>query len=163
MRIYKSGSQVIIAEENGNELFSNTVTETAMTLYENTVSIDKGQNGRQIIRIAYTSVLDEDGVSVGDKSAVINYLSAFIGSNIVTSTQDDALYVVYPQDKLVSDAWGRPKAVIDKSIFHGMFTYNVPVNTWCERLNGTELTAFSNASSVNGALELVSGTTLNRS
>jgi hypothetical protein len=49
------------------------------------------------------------------------------------------------------DAWGRQKAVIDKSLFHGMFTFNVPVSTWYETFNGTvrDATSFT---SVDGAL-----------
>ena len=58
------------------------------------------------------------------------------------------------------DAWGRPKAIIDNSIFHGMFTYNVPIPVWEESLNGT-VQAFANATSENGKLVLASGATLN--
>jgi len=57
------------------------------------------------------------------------------------------------------DAWGRPKVITDNSIFHGMFTYNVPVTTWYETFNGTEQ-PFTNCTSVNGALEIVAGSTL---
>jgi hypothetical protein len=62
---------------------------------------------------------------------------------------------------LARDAWGRPKAIIDQSLFHGMFSYNVPVKTWYETQNGgAELTP-TNATSVDGALSLVAGGTLN--
>ena len=27
-------------------------------------------------------------------------------------------------------AWGGQKATIDYSLFHGMFTFNVPITTW---------------------------------
>lgn len=59
------------------------------------------------------------------------------------------------------DAWGRPKAILDRSILHGMFTYNVPVAIWQESFNGTVLSAFSNATSVEGKLNLAAGATLN--
>jgi len=59
------------------------------------------------------------------------------------------------------DAWGRQKTVTDKSLFSGMFTQGIPSNLWYESLNGTELTAFSNATSVNGKLSLLAGATLN--
>jgi len=64
------------------------------------------------------------------------------------------------KNELGYDAWGKPKTTIDLSLFHGMFTYNVPVTVWYESLNGVELAAFSNASSVNGKLNLQSGVTL---
>lgn len=61
---------------------------------------------------------------------------------------------------LIFDAWARPKAIIDHSILHGMFTFNVPVLMWKEIYNGTERTP-TNATSVNGMLSAKSGATLN--
>lgn len=58
------------------------------------------------------------------------------------------------------DAWGRPKVILDNSIFHGMFTYNVPVSQWKETFNGTER-AITNAVSTDGKLVLQAGATLN--
>lgn len=57
------------------------------------------------------------------------------------------------------DAWGRQKAIIDKSLFHGMFTYNVPVAKWYEKINDVEQTTFTKCSSNNGALEVIPGDT----
>lgn len=59
------------------------------------------------------------------------------------------------------DAWGRPKMVQDKSLFHGMFSFNIPVSSWYESLNGIVLGAFTNCLSVDGALEMSAGATLN--
>ncbi len=59
------------------------------------------------------------------------------------------------------DAWGRQKAVLDQSLLHGVFTYNVPEDKWREWFNGVELTSFSNATSEDGELRLTSGATLN--
>ena len=64
------------------------------------------------------------------------------------------------KNELAYDAWGRPKTVIDQSLFHGMFSYNVPVKTWYETLNGTEQT-ITNSTSEDGALNVVAGSTLN--
>jgi hypothetical protein len=58
------------------------------------------------------------------------------------------------------DAWGRPKVVSDNSIFHGMWTFNVPVTTWYERYNGSEQ-GLKNCTSVDGALEVLAGAVLN--
>jgi hypothetical protein len=59
------------------------------------------------------------------------------------------------------DAWGRAKFIQDNSLFHGMFTYNVPLSSWYERINGVVQTSFTNVSSVDGALRIVAGATLN--
>lgn len=58
------------------------------------------------------------------------------------------------------DAWGRPKFVLDDSIFHGMFTYNIPVPIWYETINSVLQSSFVNATSVDGKLVLTSGGTL---
>ena len=54
------------------------------------------------------------------------------------------------------DAWGRNKTVKDYSMFHGMFTLEVPDEMWIECFNGVEVPIKTNATSVNGALNLVS-------
>lgn len=65
------------------------------------------------------------------------------------------------QNELGFDAWGRNKTMSDNSIFHGMFTFNVPVSNWYETLNGivnTGAMLFSN--SIDGALRVICGGTL---
>lgn len=57
-------------------------------------------------------------------------------------------------------AWGVPKTIIDNSILHGMFTFNVPVNVWKETFNNVERLP-TNATSVDGKLHLEAGATLN--
>lgn len=59
------------------------------------------------------------------------------------------------------DAWGRAKFITDNSLFHGMFTFNVPVSSWYERINGAVQTSFTNVSSVDGALKVLAGAALN--
>ena len=53
------------------------------------------------------------------------------------------------------DAWGKPKVVFDKSVYHALFTYSVSDLIWLERFNGVEQ-AITNASSVDGKLVLTS-------
>ena len=65
------------------------------------------------------------------------------------------------KNQLGYDAWGRAKTISDDSIFHGMFTYNVPVQTWYETINGTISTTATNCTSVDGSLNVVAGATLN--
>jgi len=65
------------------------------------------------------------------------------------------------KNQLAFDAWGRAKSVEDKSLFHGMFSYNVPIKVWYEKLNGGTEREPTNATSVDGALNLVAGGTLN--
>lgn len=59
------------------------------------------------------------------------------------------------------DAWGRPKMITDRSILHGMFTYNVPITVWEESINSVIQSTFLNATSEDGHLKLLSGATLN--
>lgn len=54
------------------------------------------------------------------------------------------------------DAWGRRKVYMDRSIHHGMFTYNVPVTKWKESLNSVEQSVFGGAVSLDGKLNLIS-------
>lgn len=68
--------------------------------------------------------------------------------------------IYQPSNDLVLDAWGRPKVVNDRSLLHGMFTFNIPVDKWRESINGTEVN-FTNATSVDGKLVLTSGSTTN--
>lgn len=56
-----------------------------------------------------------------------------------------------------TDAWFRNKVVRDDSIFHGMFTYNVPIDTWYEMIDDVEQTSFVSAVSTDGKLVLSSG------
>lgn len=65
------------------------------------------------------------------------------------------------KNDLAIDAWGRPKTVSDRSLFHGMFTFNIPVDKWFETINGVVQTSFINATSVNGALNVLAGGVLN--
>lgn len=55
------------------------------------------------------------------------------------------------------DAWRRRKAVTDLSLLHGIFTESIPSDKWYEQIDGVGQSTFSNATSVNGKLNLVSG------
>jgi hypothetical protein len=72
----------------------------------------------------------------------------------------DDIDVNTSRNELGFDAWGRAKVINDDSIFHGMFTYNVPVPTWYETVNGI-IGATTNCTSEDGALKVTAGTTLN--
>ena len=68
---------------------------------------------------------------------------------------------------LTTDAWGRPKSIKDHSLFHALFTYDVPDRIW-EEAAMDDLSIYTplaitgtKAKSVNGMLELSSGTTQN--
>ena len=58
-------------------------------------------------------------------------------------------------DGIYADAWGRQKIVMDFSLFHSIFTYNVSDKLWVEYFNGVEQ-AKTNNTSVNGELVSVS-------
>lgn len=68
---------------------------------------------------------------------------------------------------LANDAWGRDKVITDYSIFHALFTYDVPDRVWEEssidsNLDYTHLAQTgTKATSSGGALKIASGTTAN--
>lgn len=53
-------------------------------------------------------------------------------------------------DGITLDAWKRQKVVIDRSIFHGMFTFSIPGQTWKEMLDDVEQPAIILGQSING-------------
>jgi len=54
---------------------------------------------------------------------------------------------------LAFDAWSKPKVVIDFSLFHGVWTVDVPDIMWIEHINGVE-SPKTNATSLDGALNV---------
>lgn len=56
-----------------------------------------------------------------------------------------------------TDAWFRNKAVFDRSLLHGMFTYNVPADKWYEMVDDVEQIGFTSFTSVDGELNCASG------
>lgn len=63
------------------------------------------------------------------------------------------------ESDITSDAWGRPKYVEDFTLFHGLFTYNVPSQIWLKYENGTEVSTSTRITSSNGAASISSGAT----
>ena len=61
---------------------------------------------------------------------------------------------------ITSDAWGRPKTVQDITLFHSLFTFNIP-STWLIYEDGTEVANASSTrvTSVDWAAVIKSGTT----
>ena len=56
------------------------------------------------------------------------------------------------KNELGFDAWDRAKTVSDFSLFHGMFTFDVPFTMWVEEINSIEQPVRTNFSSASGAL-----------
>lgn len=57
------------------------------------------------------------------------------------------------------DAWGKSKVAIDKSILHGLWSFDIPDNLWKRKVNGSEVidgTADTAIASVNGELRVQS-------
>ena len=104
--------------------------------------------------VHYSKWIDGDNVAYTSVSQLEEEIGNLISVDLLTTNE-------WGDNKLAIDAWGKPKVILDKSIFHGMFTYNIPKSVWVEHLNGIELSAFSKATSLNGKLNLTSGNTLN--
>lgn len=59
------------------------------------------------------------------------------------------------------NAWGGQKVSQDYSLLHSIFTYDIPKASFKELFNGSELIgAFTNATSLDGKLNLEAGSTL---
>lgn len=105
-----------------------------------------------VVEFPLSECVDENG-EVFDTSTFRDFCRLNLGSN-------NGSNVNIGKNALAFDAWGKAKIAIDKSIVHGMFTYNIPVTTWQESFNGS-VQALANATSVDGKLNLISGATIN--
>jgi len=110
-----------------------------------------------------SSILLADAIDADDlpftEEGFINFANLNLGSDSTGMDSGNPQPVDLSKNDLGYDAWGKPKVTIDNSLFHGMFTYNVPVTVWSEEINGLDnLTGtFVNSTSVNGKLNLTSG------
>lgn len=107
--------------------------------------------------LIHSDWLNGSGVRYPDLDTLIADLVGLINTGAGSSSN---VTVDLVTNDIGRDAWGRPKVILDNSIFHGMFTYNVPVTTWREEFNGLKRT-FVNATSENGKLVLEAGSSLN--
>lgn len=55
---------------------------------------------------------------------------------------------------LVTDAWGVQKVSLPYSVFHGMWTYDIPQSMWFMYENGTQVYTSTNVTSTGGAARL---------
>lgn len=60
------------------------------------------------------------------------------------------------ENSLGLDAWGKNKMVQDSSLFHGVFTYDVPARMWIEHINRIEQPTKVNCVSEDGMLKISS-------
>jgi hypothetical protein len=115
--------------------------------------------GKVIRRDKEVTIDDTDPVDVEITGQPIDTeVSNTVDVNVVSSP---GASTNISKNELGYDAWGRAKTIKDNSIFHGMFTYNVPVTTWYETINGVISTTTTNCTSVDGSLNIVAGATLN--
>lgn len=60
---------------------------------------------------------------------------------------------------LTLDAWGTPRTVEDESLFHGMWTFDIPPSMWFMYHGGTQVYSSTNIISNNGAGQLTADAT----
>ena len=111
-------------------------------------------NLKQKYPFKYDEVTKGDGSSFLSKQDLLDwgYRNTGATSTTVTSSETDMSF----------DVWGIPKVSIDKSIFSGLFSFNVPAGIWYETINDvTVYNTFTNCDSVNGELTIDAGATLN--
>ena len=82
-------------------------------------------------------------------------------TNTIPRAPTSTVQTVLGRGDLTTDASGLPKVAQSFSLLHSVFTYGIPKGVWKESLNGSELTAFTKATAVDGKLELSSGASLN--
>jgi hypothetical protein len=63
-------------------------------------------------------------------------------------------------NEITSDAWWRQKMVTDYSVFHWLFTYDIPAQIWLMFENGVEVTTSTRITSIDGAATIRSWATL---
>lgn len=57
---------------------------------------------------------------------------------------------------LIADAWGKQKTSADFSLFHSLFTFDIPKTLWLSYENGVEVTTWTGATSSGGAASISS-------
>ena len=62
--------------------------------------------------------------------------------------------------ELTTDAWGVQKVSLAYSLFHGMWTYNIPNNMWFTYENGIQVYSSTAVTSVNSAAHIVTSSTI---
>ena len=84
-------------------------------------------------------------------------LLLLLSLNAQEMDRDDLGHVmpILGKGDLTVDAWGRQKVVSDYSMFHGLFTFDVPNSMWIE-YNGTVEIPKTNAVSIDGQLKVSS-------
>lgn len=88
------------------------------------------------------------------KSSVNSYTSGAAQIENLISTEG-ALHVVDPRvAPLAFDAWGTPISMQPQSLFHSLFTYDVPSRLWLKYHNGVEVPTTTKIISNNGHLEV---------
>ena len=91
----------------------------------------------------------------------VNSFITFAQNNLAVSKASSSTFVNISNNDIGLDAWGRPKVILDTSIFHGMFSHHVPMSLWYERINNVVQTSITNSTSVDGALQIQAGAALN--
>jgi len=74
--------------------------------------------------------------------------------NICSYTDKGELNPQMGYGQLITDAWGAQKVSLPKSLFHGMFTYDIPPTMWLTYEDDVEVSSSTNATSSGGALRM---------
>lgn len=88
------------------------------------------------------------------------YKLAFGGYGTATQvSESNPLPIKTGSGDLTTDAWGTQKVVFDKSLFHGLFTFDVPASMWIIYEDDVEIANASStrATSIKGRLNVTSG------
>ena len=79
------------------------------------------------------------------------------GKNPRIITDDFPLRVNAGFGDLTTDAWGRQKVSADYSLFHSLFTFDIPATLWLYYENSVEVPVSTTVTSINGLANVSSG------
>ena len=153
-KIFTKNNYFYIVDHNGRERdgLAKDVFITRASTTSNEFRFHGVHNWAHNIFLNISEITDEDG-NAYTLQGFIDFYHSNTGVNAKSYTE-------ITSNKLGYDAWGRVKAITDKSLFSGLFTFNIPVSKWKEVINGTEQTSFVYATSVDGKLVLESNSIL---
>lgn len=151
VKIYSSGGAIVIEGFYTEPLFINP-SNFDWQLNNGFYSVRDNIEKQSYNLGELSDIQNKDGVTYTDADVLFTDLCSL--TNFTNISQNEV------NKPLNFDAWGRNKVYIDRSIVHGMFTESVPVGMWKEIYNEVEQTP-TIATSVNGALSMKAGATLN--
>ena len=127
-KIYTKGNYFYIQDTDSDRLYQSKRKDVIVrqsSLIDDTFTFELLENWAENKEVSLTDIQKEDG-SIYTLTEFVNFYEAKTSAEI-SSGKSGGSVVDLTNNDLGKDAWGKPKVVNDNSIFHGMFSFNVPV------------------------------------